>query len=368
MKKVIVVSDSFKGTLSSKEICAIARETVAQCFPDYRLVTIPVADGGEGTVDCFAEALRAETVKLTVQGPFGEATEAAYCRKDKLAVIEMAAAAGLPLAGERRDPSLASTYGVGELMRHAIEQGAEELLLGLGGSATNDGGCGAAAALGVRFLDREGQSFIPVGGTLHRIADIDTSTADALLRSVRVKVMCDVDNPLYGEHGAARVFAPQKGADAAMAERLDEELRAFDKVLQSSLGISLADVPGSGAAGGMGAGCMAFCKAELCSGIEAVLDTVQFDEHLRDADLVITGEGCIDGQSCHGKVLSGIAKRTKAKNVPLIVLAGCIGEGAEEAYALGVSKIYCINEDSSDFAVCCAHARENYRNTLRKVL
>ena len=368
MKKCIVVSDSFKGTLSSKEICAIARETVARYFPACELLTIPIADGGEGTVECFAEALQAETVKLTVHGPFGEPVEAAYCRKDKLAVIEMAAAAGLPLAGERKNPALASTFGVGELMRHAIEQGAKELLLGLGGSATNDGGCGAAAALGVRFLDTEGQAFVPVGGTLHRIAAIDTSAADALLRPVRVTVMCDVDDPLYGTQGAAYVFAPQKGADAAMVQRLDEELRSFDRALQAFLGVSAASIPGSGAAGGMGAGCLAFFKARLCPGIEMILDAVHFDEQLCDADLVITGEGCIDAQSCHGKVLSGIAKRTGVRNVPLIVLAGRIGAGAEESYALGVSKIYCINEDGSDLAYCRAHAKENYQNTLRKVL
>ena len=368
MRKAVVVSDSFKGTLSSKEICAIARETAARHFPDLTLVTIPVADGGEGTVDCFAEALCAETVRCTVQGPFAEPVEAAYCRRGKLAVIEMAAAAGLPLAGDRKDPSLASTCGVGELMRHAIENGATELLLGLGGSATNDGGCGAAAALGVRFLDTEGKSFIPVGATLHRIASIDTGEADGLLRGVRIRVMCDVDHPLFGERGAAYIFAPQKGADAAMVKQLDAELRAFDQALQSSLGLALAEVPGSGAAGGMGAGCMAFFKAELCSGIEAILDAVHFDEHLRDADLVITGEGCIDAQSCHGKVLSGIARRTKAQHIPLIVLAGSIGEGAEEAYALGVSEIRCINPDPSDFAACCAHARENYRVALQKVL
>ena len=214
MRKCIIISDSFKGTLSSMEICEIARSSIPKFFPECEIVTVPVADGGEGTVACFAAALNAQTVTVTVSGPYGEPVAAAYVRSGEKAVIEMAATAGLPLVGERKDPERTSTYGVGELIAHAVRGGAKEILLGLGGSATNDGGCGCAAALGVRFLDENGAEFIPTGGTLERIADIDIAPAQKLLQGVRVTAMCDVDNPLTGPRGAAAVFAPQKGADA----------------------------------------------------------------------------------------------------------------------------------------------------------
>lgn len=210
MKKCIVISDSFKGTLSTLDICAIAREVFPAHFPDCELVTLPVADGGEGTVACFLEALQAQPVTVSISGPFGEPIQAVYARKNSLAVIEMASAAGLPLAGERRDPETATTYGVGQLIRHAVEQGCTDILLGLGGSATNDGGCGCAAALGTRFFDAAGNSFVPVGGTLADIAHIDVRERCRLLENVRVTVMCDVENPLFGPNGAAWVFGPRR--------------------------------------------------------------------------------------------------------------------------------------------------------------
>ena len=368
MKKCIVISDSFKGTLSTLDICAIAREVFPAHFPDCELVTLPVADGGEGTVACFLEALQAQPVTVSISGPFGEPIQAVYARKNSLAVIEMASAAGLPLAGERRDPETATTYGVGQLIRHAVEQGCTDILLGLGGSATNDGGCGCAAALGTRFFDAAGNSFVPVGGTLADIAHIDVRERCRLLENVRVTVMCDVENPLFGPNGAAWVFGPQKGADDSIAARLDDGLRHLDRVLQQDLGLHLADLPGAGAAGGMGAGSIAFLGGTLRSGIEAVLDAVDFDRRLDGTDLVITGEGRIDAQSVQGKVISGIARRTAPRNIPLVAIVGGIGPGAEAAYRLGLTAMFSINRAAESFAESAPRSAENYRRTLADLL
>ena len=368
MKKCIVISDSFKGTLSTLDICAIAREVFPAHFPDCELVTLPVADGGEGTVACFLEALQAQPVTVSISGPFGEPIQAVYARKNSLAVIEMASAAGLPLAGERRDPETATTYGVGQLIRHAVEQGCTDILLGLGGSATNDGGCGCAAALGTCFFDAAGNSFVPVGGTLADIAHIDVRERCRLLENVRVTVMCDVENPLFGPNGAAWVFGPQKGANDAMAARLDDGLRHLDAAFQQDLGLHLADLPGAGAAGGMGAGSIAFLGGTLRSGIEAVLDAVDFDRRLDGTDLVITGEGRIDAQSVQGKVISGIAKRTAPRNIPLVAIVGGIGPGAEAAYDLGVTAMFSINRAAESFAESAPKSAENYRRTLSDLL
>ena len=248
MKKAVLIPDSFKGTLSSTEICSIMKERIHTYYPGCEVVSIPVADGGEGTVACFGAALNAPTVTVTVSGPYGEPVAAAYVRSGEKAVIEMAATAGLPLVGEHKDPERTTTYGVGELIAHAVRGGAKEILLGLGGSATNDGGCGCAAALGVRFLDENGAEFIPTGGKLERIADIDIAPAQKLLQGVRVTAMCDVDNPLTGPRGAAAVFAPQKGADTEMVARLERGLCHLNRVLGRELDVSLDRVPGAGAA------------------------------------------------------------------------------------------------------------------------
>lgn len=368
MKKCIVISDSFKGTLSTLDICAIAREVFPAHFPDCELVTLPVADGGEGTVACFLEALQAQPVTVSISGPFGEPIQAVYARKNSLAVIEMASAAGLPLAGERRDPETATTYGVGQLIRHAVEQGCTDILLGLGGSATNDGGCGCAAALGTCFFDAAGNSFVPVGGTLADIAHIDVRERCRLLENVRVTVMCDVENPLFGPNGAAWVFGPQKGADDSIAARLDDGLRHLDAAFQQDLGLHLADLPGAGAAGGMGAGSIAFLGGTLRSGIEAVLDAVDFDRRLDGTDLVITGEGRIDAQSVQGKVISGIARRTAPRNIPLVAIVGGIGPGAEAAYRLGLTAMFSINRAAESFTESAPRSAENYRRTLADLL
>lgn len=372
MRKAIIISDSFKGTLSSQEICRIARESFAKLQPDCRLLTIPVADGGEGTVACFHEACGGELVTVPVQGPYGETVEASYLQlPDHRAVIEMASSSGLPQVGDRKDPCRTSTFGVGQQIRHAIEAGNRQILVGLGGSCTNDGGCGCAAALGVEFLDAEGKPFVPVGGTLDRIAAIRLREAEKLLRDVKITAMCDIDNPLYGPTGAAYVFGPQKGADAATVEFLDGQLRAFDAMLRRELGRCVAEVPGAGAAGGFGAGMLAFFRAELQPGIEAVLDMVGFDRLLRSCDLVITGEGQLDSQSIRGKVISGVGRRSYWRGVPVVVIAGSVlpeMENITEQEELGVRAVFSVNRRAMDFSRSRHFSQENYRSTLENIL
>ena len=368
MKKCVVVSDSFKGTVSSREICAIAQRVIPRHFPACEVVCIPVADGGEGTVDCFVQAMGAQRVGVTVTNALGEKSAAAYARLGELAIIEMAAAAGLPQVGALRCPGTATTYGVGELIAHAVDSGCRKILLGLGGSATNDGGCGCAAALGIRFYDADGQSFVPVGDTLGRIARIDTAEAEALLRSVEITVMCDVTNPLYGPTGAAYVFAPQKGADAEKVKSLDAGLRHFGDVIRSQLGIDVSRMPGAGAAGGMGAGCVALLGGTIQSGIDAVLDVTGFDRQLEGADLVITGEGRIDSQSADGKVVSGIARRTRAKGVPLIAIAGGIADSAGAVYDIGVSAMFSTDRAALPVDMLGARSPGDYEATLSDIM
>ena len=348
----------------------MACEEIPAVFPGCEVVTIPVADGGEGTVDCFLEACGGRRVTLRVTGPLGEQREAAYgVLPDGTAVVEMAAAAGLPLVPEeQKDPRKTTTYGVGQQIRHAVENGARHVVLGLGGSATNDGGCGAAMALGVRFLDSAGREFMPVGGTLDQIADVDISAAQQLLSGVELTVMCDIDNPLYGPQGAAAIFGPQKGADEAMVAFLDGQLRALDRLMQDKLGKDVAHVSGAGAAGGFGAGCMAFLGGTLKSGIDAVQETVGFARKLEGADVVITGEGRIDGQSLRGKVVCGVAKTAKAHGVPVLVIVGDITPEADAAYQLGISAMFSTNRRPMAFAEVKDYSRENYRRTLRDVL
>lgn len=350
------------------DICQIARRSVPRFFPECDVVTVPVADGGEGTVECFLEAIQAVPVTVSASGPYGEAVEATYARSGSKAVVEMSSTAGLPMVGNRRNPAQTTTYGAGQVVRHAVENGCTEILLGLGGSATNDGGCGAAAALGVKFYDQAGHCFVPLGKNLDQICRIDVSEARQLLGGVKITVMCDVENPLYGPTGAAYIFGPQKGADEEMVRFLDGQLRKFDEVVQRELGCSIAQIPGTGAAGGMGAGCIAFLGAELKSGIEAVLDMVNFDRCLEGADLVITGEGRIDSQSLHGKVISGIAKRTSPRQIPLVAIVGGIADSADRAYDLGITAMFGIDREAVAFEAYAHKTKENYRRTLEDIL
>ena len=371
MKKAILMPDSFKGTMSSSEICAIMRERILEHFPGCAVSSIPVADGGEGTVDCFLEAMGGERVSVRVKGPFMQDIDSFYgivTTSCKTAVVEMAAAASLPMVLGREDPRITTTYGVGQLIRHAIENGCKKLIVGLGGSCTNDMGAGAAAGAGAKFFDKDGKEFVPTGATLDRIADVDLTALKALLRGVEVVAMCDIDNPLYGPTGAAYVFAPQKGADADTVKLLDANLAAAADTVKAKLGVDVANIPGAGAAGGMGAGMVAFFGARLMPGIETVLDTVSFDSIAADADFIFTGEGKIDSQSLRGKVVIGIAGRAKKLNTPVIAVVGDIGDNMEPAYEMGVSAIFSTNRVAVEFPKAKLRAKSDMSLTMDTVL
>ncbi|MCL1887458.1 MAG: glycerate kinase [Kiritimatiellaeota bacterium] len=339
-RKILLVPDSFKGTLSAARVCAVMRERILARFPTCEVVSLPVADGGEGTVDCLLQALGGERVACRVNGPFMEPVESFYgVLPDGSAVVEMAAAAGLPMVRGRENPGLATTFGVGELFLDAARRGCKKILVGLGGSCTNDLGAGAAAAAGARFFDAGNNPFIPTGATLGKIARLDLSALRENFEGVLFSVMCDIDNPLFGPRGAAHVFAPQKGADAATAAALDANLRHAAGVIEAALRRTVAEKPGAGAAGGMGAGMDAFFNAIPQPGITAVLDAAGFDEKLAGADFVFTGEGRLDSQSMGGKVVVGVARRV-ARRAPVIAFPGAVEDPVDDAYANGVTAIF----------------------------
>ena len=369
MEKILLVPDSFKGTLSSRQVCQVMAGQLRRFFPQAQVKSIPVADGGEGSVEAFLAAAGGERRTRTVTGPFGEPVEAFYgiLGDGRTAVIEMAACAGLPLEEGRLNPERATTYGVGELLLAAKEAGCTKAILGLGGSCTNDGGAGAAAALGAKFTRADGAAFIPTGGTLGEIAALDVSPVAQALQGMELTAMCDIDNPLYGEAGAAAVFAPQKGADAAMVARLDAGLRHLGQVAARCLGRDFSHLPGAGAAGGLGFGMAAFCGAQLRMGIDAVLDAVGFDSLLPGTDVVFTGEGKIDSQSARGKVVSGVAARCRKAGVPVVAVVGQIDQGFEEMYQQGLTAVFSINRAAQPFAESRFHAGENLALTMENI-
>lgn len=369
MEKILLVPDSFKGTLSSRQVCQVMAGQLRRFFPQAQVKSIPVADGGEGSVEAFLAAAGGERRTRTVTGPFGEPVEAFYgvLGDGRTAVIEMAACAGLPLAEGRLNPERATTYGVGELLLAAKEAGCTKAILGLGGSCTNDGGVGAAAALGAKFTRADGTAFVPTGGTLGEIAALDVSPVAQALQGMELTAMCDIDNPLYGDAGAAAVFAPQKGADEAMVARLDAGLRHLGQVAARCLGRDFSHLPGAGAAGGLGFGMAAFCGAQLRMGIDAVLDAVGFDSLLPGTDVVFTGEGKIDSQSARGKVVSGVAVRCRKAGVPVVAVVGQIGQGFEEMYQQGLTAVFSINRAAQPFAESRFHAGENLALTMENI-
>ncbi|MBC3515055.1 glycerate kinase [Neobittarella massiliensis] len=375
MKKILLVPDSFKGTLSAREVCAVIAERAQALLPETDICQIPVADGGEGSVDCLLQAVGGQKVTCPVAGPFFDELTAFYgvLRErpghPRTAVIEMAACAGLPLAETRLDPEKTTTYGVGQLIAHAVvHSGCRQILLGLGGSATNDGGCGMAAALGVRFTDREGRVFVPTGGTLSNIAAVDTSGLLPQLSQVEITAICDIDNPLTGPQGAAAIFGPQKGADRQMVARLDAGLKHLAEQVLHDLGTAGETDAGAGAAGGMGFGVAALLGGRLRMGIEVVLDTVGFQQLAQDADLIITGEGRLDGQSARGKVVSGVCKRAKELGVPVVALVGALEKGYQPLYRQGLTAAFSINPRPEDFATARHKSAENLAQAAENLL
>ena len=370
MQNFILVPDSFKGTLSAIEVCNIMKSSIKNLYKDANIISVPVADGGEGTVDAFLYALGGEKKSVWVSDAFNEQKILAHYAmlKDNIAVIEMAACAGLPLVKNRLEPDKTTTFGVGELIVDAINSGAKKIILGLGGSATNDGGCGMAAALGVKFKDEQDQEFIPTGGTLSQIYKIDMNNIYPKIKDIEFISMCDVDNPLCGRLGASAVFAPQKGADEDMVKLLDEGLAHLAKIIKRDLHIEVKDIKGAGAAGGLGAGSIAFLQSKLTKGIDVVLDTINFDELVSKADIVFTGEGKFDSQSLHGKVVMGVANRSQKYKTPVIVVTGAIGENIQEAYNKGITAIFSINKEPMEFSKSALKSKENMILTMENIL
>lgn len=356
--RIIICPDSFKGSLTSAEAADAIERGLRRAFPPggLEITKVPLADGGEGTVDALVHATGGEIKHVRAHDPLMREIDSFYglLGARHTAAIEMAAASGLILLAENeRSPLVTTTYGTGELILAALESGVEKIIIGIGGSATNDGGAGAMSALGARFLDAEGKELPPGGAALARLAHIDMSGFRFATGRVAVEAACDVDNPLTGPHGASAVYGPQKGATPEMVETLDAALANYAEVIKRDLGKDIAAVPGAGAAGGLGAGLAAFLNADLRSGIDMVLDAVAFDRILTRVDLVITGEGRLDEQTAHGKAIGGILRRALAARVPVIAIAGSVsGEIA------GLSAAYSLVSDTVTPDYAMAHAAE----------
>jgi glycerate 2-kinase len=344
--RILLAPQALKGSLTAAETAQAMAEGVRTAVPDVQVVELPIADGGEGTVEAMVAATGGTIIPVTVTGPLGEPVAAFFGilgeadSAERTAVIEMAAASGLPLVPpERRDPRITTTWGTGELIRYALDRGCRRLLIGIGGSATNDGGAGLAQALGAHLLGEQGQELPPGGAALARLARIVGETLDPRLRETVVQVACDVDNPLCGPNGAAAIYGPQKGATPEMVRELDDALHHYAAIIKRDLGVDVLDLPGAGAAGGLGAGLVAFLKAELLPGSRMVLDALHFDTHLATADLVMTAEGHLDMQTLHGKSVGAVATAAKARGVPVIVVAGGVSSEEHALYELGIAAI-----------------------------
>jgi len=373
MGKVFVLApDSFKESMTAKEVCKAMEIGIKRAIPDAECIHVPMADGGEGTVQSLIDATGGTLEKKEVTGPLGTKVVAGYgiLGDGKTAVIEMAAASGIHfVTKETKNPLITTTYGTGELIKDCIEQGITDIILGIGGSATNDGGTGMAAALGYKFLDEDGKELKLGGGFLDRLATIDTSNVIPGLRDVHILVASDVTNPLCGEHGASRVFGPQKGATPEMVEILDNNLRHYAQVVKDQLGIDVLNVPGAGAAGGLGAGLLAFTNATMKKGIEIVIEYTNLKEKLRHADYCFTGEGGIDFQTKFGKTPYGVAKVAKSvnPNMKVIALAGYIGKDVEVLYEEGFDAIFGIVPGAAELSTLLKQGSENVARTAESV-
>jgi glycerate kinase len=368
--KIVIAPDSYKESLSALEVAQAVEAGFRQVFPDADYVLVPVADGGEGTVDAMVAATGGRKETVTVSGPLGEPVEAFYglTGDGDTAVIEMAAASGLMLVPPAaRNPLRTCSRGTGELIRAALDAGARRFILGIGGSATNDGGAGMVQALGARLLDADGRDLDGSGGDLARLERIDVSALDARLADCRIEVACDVDNPLTGARGASAVFGPQKGATPEMVQVLDANLARFARIVERDLGVAVDQAPGAGAAGGMGAAMLAFFGATLKPGIEIVTAAVDLDAHVRDADLVITGEGRIDFQTVHGKTPIGVARIAKRHGKPVIGIAGSLGTDVGVVYQHGIDAVFSVLSKPCTLDEALRDAAANVELTARNV-
>lgn len=359
--RIILAPDSYKGSLSAVGVADAMERGIRQVFPDAEVIKFPIADGGEGTVEALVTATCGRIVTTTVRGPLGEPVEANWgvFGDGQTAVIEMATASGLTLVPrERRDPRITSTYGTGELIKAALDAGLKKIIIGIGGSATNDGGTGMARALGARFLDSSGRDLAEGGAALAGLARVDLSGLDSRLMETEIKVACDVNNPLCGEKGASAIYGPQKGATPQMVQELDQALGQYASVVEQATGRKISELPGTGAAGGLGAGMLYFTKASLLPGVKIVLDAVGFAEAVQQADLVFTGEGCTDAQTAHGKAPLGVAMLARNSGVPVICLSGGLGEGAEHVLEHGIDALLGIVSSPIPLEDCMSRADE----------
>ncbi|OEZ63612.1 glycerate kinase [Duganella sp. HH105] len=368
--KIVIAPDSFKESLTAMAVANEIEAGFREFYPDAEYVKLPVADGGEGTVQAMIDASGGRRVNLQVSGPLGEPVEAFYglMGDGATAVIEMAAASGLELVPTAlRDPLRTSSYGTGQLIRNALDAGARRFVLGVGGSATNDGGAGMVQALGGRLLDADGVELPPGGGALDRLQGIDLSGLDGRIKDCVFDIACDVSNPLVGPQGASHIFGPQKGATPAMVDQLDANLRHYADVIERELGQQVADVPGAGAGGGIGAAMLVFLGGSLRPGSEIVTAAVGLDAAVADADLVITGEGRIDSQTIHGKTPVGVARVAQRHGKPVIAIAGCLAPGAAVVHGHGIAAVFSAVSRPCTVEQALAEAAQNVRSAARNV-
>lgn len=367
--KFLFASDSFKGTLSSEKIIELLTESANKVFPGCETAGTLIADGGEGTVDAVIAMTKGSLIEVSVHGPLMEETTAVYGKiNEESAIIEMAAASGLPMVpAELRNPLNTTTYGTGELIKDALDKGFRNISIALGGSATNDGGMGAMAALGVKFVDKDGKELKGQGSDLAKVAKVDISGLHPAVKEAAFTVMCDVNNPLTGPDGATYTFGKQKGGTPEILDELEAGMKSYAKVAGEALGRDIDNLPGAGAAGGLGAAACGFLNATLKSGIETVLDLIDFDRMLEGVDVVVTGEGRIDWQSAFGKVPSGIGMRCKNKGIPAVAIVGGMGKGAEKIYEFGVESIIPTINGAMDIDEALERAEELYQGAAERM-
>ena len=360
--KLLFASDSFKGSLTSGETAALLDRAAHTVFKNVETANVPVDDGGEGTVDAVVEAMNGERITTQVSGPLGQLVPAVYgVIGGKKAVIEMAAASGLPLVPEElRNPLYTTSYGTGELIRDALDKGFRDISIAIGGSATNDGGIGCMRALGVKFLDENGNELTGKGSDLIHIRSVDTSGLDARARKTTFTVMCDVTNPLCGAEGATYTFGPQKGGTKEILDALEAGMKNYREVIVDTFSVNPDEIQGSGAAGGLGTALLVFLHAELKSGVDTVLDLIDFDNRLRGVNLVVTGEGRSDWQSCYGKVMQGVGNRCRRAGIPAVGLSGSLGRGAEMLYNEGILSLMTTVDAPMELSEAMERANDLY--------
>jgi glycerate kinase len=371
MMRIVIAPDSFKECITAAQVAEAISAGIKRVIPEAGIISIPIADGGEGTVDALVKATGGTIIPVPTVDALNRPVQAFYgiSGNQKTAVIEMASASGLELLEpNERNPLITSTYGTGLLLKAAMEAGFTQIIIGIGGSATNDGGAGMAQALGFRLLDKNGNPIGPGGGSLGELHSIDRSNVHPLLKKTKITVACDVHNQLLGASGATRVYGPQKGATPEMLEILEKNMTHFAQILQQEFNIDISCIPGSGAAGGLGAGLMTFCKAAMASGFELISKQTHLEEYIRQATLVFTAEGKIDSQTASGKTISGVAKLAKKYQVPVIALAGIITDDLSELYNQGVTSVFSIANEPMSLEESKARATELLTGTSERIM